>query len=90
VIEDMEAKQFATILHDPPTLTLAGHLYSTDFYAELLRVLKPGGRLFHYVGDPASKSGSRTTNGVVQRLEQAGFSSVRRYPRAFGVTATKG
>jgi hypothetical protein len=90
LIEDMEAKQFATILHDPPTLTLAGHLYSTDFYAELLRVLKPGGRLFHYVGDPASKSGSRTTNGVVQRLEQAGFSSVRRYPRAFGVTATKG
>jgi predicted methyltransferase len=89
VIEEMEAEQFSVILHDPPTMSLAGHLYSQDFYAELWRVLRPGGRLFHYVGDPKSKSGSQTTNGVMRRLEQAKFTAVRRRPRAFGVSAQK-
>ena len=89
VIEELETGLFSGILHDPPTMSLAGHLYSADFYAELYRVLKPNGRLFHYIGDPESKSGRRTTASVIQRLEQAGFSAIRRQPRAFGVTAHK-
>ena len=81
--------QFTIIIHDPPTFRLAGDLYSADFYRQLHRILKPKGRLFHYIGDPQSKLGSRVTKGVVQRLKEAGFRRVVPRPRAYGVTAYK-
>jgi predicted methyltransferase len=89
VIEEFGAETFARIIHDPPAFNLAGHLYSGEFYAELYRVLRHGGRLFHYVGNPESKSGSRITHGVIRRLQDAGFSRVARRPNAFGVVAFK-
>jgi predicted methyltransferase len=89
VIETLADASFSCILHDPPMFSLAGHLYSADFYAEMFRVLKPGGRAFHYIGDPESKSGRRTTAGVIRRLEQVGFSRVQKAPWAFGVVAYK-
>ena len=89
VVLDLEAATFTRILHDPPVFSLAGDLYSGAFYRELHRLLRNNGRLFHYVGDPESKSGHSITVGVMRRLEQAGFREVRRAPRAFGVTAVK-
>ncbi len=89
VVEEFDDETFTRIVHDPPVFSLAGHLYSGAFYAELYRVLERGGRLFHYVGDPESKSGRNTTRGVMRRLQDAGFSRVRRRPRAFGVLAIK-
>ena len=80
---------FARILHDPPMLSLAGDLYSAAFYAQLYRVLARSGRLFHYVGDPQSNSGQRTTAGVIRRLHDAGFGRVVRRPEAFGVQALR-
>ncbi|HEU5349757.1 MAG TPA: methyltransferase domain-containing protein [Ktedonobacterales bacterium] len=87
ILPTLEAASFARIVHDPPQLSLAGHLYSEDFYRELRRVLARGGRLFHYIGDPASPFGSRTTSGVMRRLRAAGFGRVVRRPEAFGVVA---
>ena len=87
IIPTLADASFARILHDPPQLSLAGHLYSEDFYRELRRVLARGGRLFHYIGDPNSPFGSRTTSGVMRRLHDAGFRRVVRRPEAFGVVA---
>jgi hypothetical protein len=80
---------FSRILHDPPTFALAGDLYSGEFYRQLYRVLKRNGRLFHYIGDLESKSGSGTMRGVVRRLSEAGFKRIDRRPEAFGVVAHK-
>ena len=87
IIPTLEAGSFTRILHDPPQLSLAGHLYSEEFYRELRRILARGGRLFHYIGDPASPFGSRTTTGVMRRLHDAGFRRVVRRPEAFGLVA---
>ena len=89
VVQELDDASFTRIIHDPPAFALAGDLYSGEFYRELHRLLRNNGRLFHYVGDPESKSGHSITVGVMRRLEQAGFRDVRRAPRAFGVTALK-
>jgi uncharacterized protein len=87
IVPTLDAASFARIIHDPPQLSLAGHLYSEDFYRALRRVLARGGRLFHYIGDPNSPFGSRTTSGVMRRLHNAGFARVVRRPEAFGLVA---
>jgi predicted methyltransferase len=89
MVAEMEAGSFTRVIHDPPAFSLAGDLYSGEFYRELHRVMRNHGRLFHYIGDPESKSGRSTTAGVIRRLEQAGFRQVRRVPKAFGVVAEK-
>ncbi len=80
---------FARIIHDPPVFSLAGELYSGQFYRELYRVLKPGGRLFHYIGDLNSKSGGTVTRGALRRLQESGFTRIVKHPEAFGVVAYK-
>ena len=81
---------FDAVIHDPPTLAVAGDLYGDDFYRQLLRVLRSGGRLFHYTGDPGSRSRGQDLPGrVKQRLAALGFSAVRLEPEALGVSARK-
>jgi uncharacterized protein len=87
LVPQFEDGAFTRIMHDPPMLSLAGELYSAEFYRQLRRVLRHSGRLFHYIGDPASPSGRRTTAGVIRRLQEAGFSRLVRHPEAFGVVA---
>lgn len=89
LIETFADESFSCIIHDPPTIQLAGDLYSGAFYRALYRVLKPRGRLFHYIGDLDSPSVSRIVRGVVERLGAAGFRDVKRRPEAFGIVAQK-
>ncbi len=89
-IRVLEDEAFSRIIHDPPRFSLAGELYSGEFYRHLFRVLTRRGRLFHYIGDLDSRSGRNVVKGVVRRLQEAGFSRVDRKPAAFGVVAYKG
>jgi len=88
-VQRFDDAMFDRIIHDPPTISLAGELYSLEFYRRLFRVLKPGGRLFHYIGDLESPSGHTVARGVVRRLEEAGFQRILRRPEAFGLVAYK-
>ncbi|NTU65182.1 MAG: methyltransferase, partial [Chloroflexi bacterium] len=88
-IQNFDDGIFSCIIHDPPMLSLAGDLYSGEFYRDCWRVLRRNGKLFHYIGDPDSKSGARTTKGVMRRLQEAGFTRVVPKPQAFGVAAYK-
>ena len=89
VVQTFEDESFSRIIHDPPTFSLAGELYSGALYQQLFRVLKRGGRLFHYIGDPKSKASGGITKGALRRLQEAGFSRVVRRPEAYGVVAYK-
>jgi len=62
------------LLHDPPRFGIAGELYSQAFYDQLARVLRRGGRLFHYTGSPNKLTSDRDVpREVSRRLEKAGF-----------------
>jgi predicted methyltransferase len=89
VVEGFTNESFSRIFHDPPTFKLAGELYSGEFYGQLFRILKRGGRLFHYIGDLDSTTGRVVAKGVVKRLQDAGFHRVTRRPEAFGIAASK-
>ncbi len=89
VVPTFEDASFDRIIHDPPVFSLAGDLYAGLFYQQLFRVLKRGGRLFHYIGDLNSKSSGTVSKGVLRRLQEAGFTKVARRPEAYGVVAYK-
>lgn len=89
VVKDMPNESFDLVIHDPPMFNLAGHLYSADFYQEILRILRPRGKFFHYIGNPDSKSGKNVTKGVTQRIKKTGFARIKPTPKAFGLIATK-
>ncbi|MBN1313259.1 MAG: methyltransferase [Anaerolineae bacterium] len=88
-VDAFDDGSFSRIIHDPPMFSLAGDLYAGEFYAQLYRILRHKGRLFHYIGDLSSKSGQGVMRGVIRRLGDAGFSRVVRRPEAFGVLAYK-
>jgi hypothetical protein len=78
---------FDYVVHDPPRFAFAGHLYSGEFYLRLLRVLRPGGRLFHYTGEPGSRHRRiDLRRGVMRRLGEVGFTSLRYHRGVMGVT----
>jgi uncharacterized protein len=89
VVPAFDDDSFDRIIHDPPVFSLAGDLYAGAFYRQLYRILKRGGRLFHYIGNLDSKSGSTVARGSLRRLKEAGFSRVVSRAEAFGVVAYK-
>ena len=89
LVETFPDAMFDRIIHDPPVISLAGNLYGQHFYRKLHRVLRTKGRLFHYIGNPESRSMMNVTRGMSDRLRTAGFSVVRPWPEAFGVIAEK-
>jgi predicted methyltransferase len=75
-VEALPPESVDAILHDPPRFGIAGELYSGAFYNQLARVLKRGGRLFHYTGAPNKlTSGRDVAMEVSARLSQAGFAT---------------
>ena len=73
-IAGLPAAEFDALLHDPPRFGIAGELYSQTFYDHLARVLRRGGRLFHYTGSPNKlTTGRDVPREVAKRLEKSGF-----------------
>ena len=90
LIVTMPSISFDAVIHDPPRFSLAGELYSEEFYREIFRVLRRDGRLFHYTGNPhIIKKGSSFVDGVIRRLKAAGFKNVEKVDHLMGVSAQK-
>ncbi|MCD6487819.1 MAG: methyltransferase domain-containing protein [Desulfurococcales archaeon] len=74
LIHSFNDSYFDRIIHDPPRFSgRTGDLYSLELYKEFYRVLKPGGILYHYTGEPGKHRGASIVKGIGKRLERAGF-----------------
>jgi predicted methyltransferase len=81
---------FDFVIHDPPRFSHAGELYSGKFYSKLHGILREGGKMYHYTGEPGSKYRRiDIKRGVMQRLRQAGFSDTVYYNDILGVISEK-
>jgi len=88
-INDMGDSSFDALIHDPPRFSVAGGLYSLEFYKQLHRVLKNGGLLFHYVGSVGKEKGRRIDEEVEKRLKAAGFKNIKKIKNLQGLIAQK-
>lgn len=81
---------FDHVVHDPPRFARAGHLYGAEFYARMHRVMRDGGRLFHYTGEPGSRHRRiDLRRGVMRRLGEAGFRRLMYDAGTLGVVGEK-
>ena len=83
-IKELKNDCFDCIIHDPPTFKLAGELFSQDFYWQLIRVLKPGGKLFHYTPLYKIKQGFDFPAQIEKRLKKSGFKAIKYSQEAVG------
>lgn len=73
-VNEMPDASVDAILHDPPRFGIAGELYSQAFYDQLVRVLKRGGKMFHYTGTPNKlTTGRDVPTEVAERLKRSGL-----------------
>lgn len=74
VLGTLPGNRFDRIIHDPPSFSLAGELYSQFFYLQLRRLIREDGLLLHYTGQPGSRYRRLDLKKSVSgRLREAGF-----------------
>ena len=88
-IRELENDCFDCIIHDPPTFKLAGELFSQDFYNQLIRVLKPKMKMFHYTPLYKIKQGVDFPAQLEKRLKKAGFKNINYSQKAVGFLCQK-
>lgn len=89
-IQEFDSEAFHGVLHDPPRFSMGPELYTSEFYSQIHRVLKPKGVLYHYVGSPGAKYRKMDLQkGIITRLRDAGFKQVRRDSQSLGIVAKK-
>jgi len=88
-VKRLEGESFDRIIHDPPTVSFAKELYSLEFYEHLFRVLKKGGKLYHYAPHPGKTKGRMDYLGWMKNLTNVGFQKVKYVGKASGISAVK-
>lgn len=89
-ITEFPDESFNFVIHDPPSISIAGEMYSDELYSQIFRVLKHNGKLLHYTGEPGSRArGVDLPKSVSGRLKGAGFKKVSYDSKILSVLALK-
>ncbi len=88
-ISQFEDSFFDRIIHDPPTFKYSPELYSKEFHAELYRVLKKGGILYHYCPCPQKTKERKFYPRILTQLKEAGFKKAEYHEASSGIRALK-
>jgi predicted methyltransferase len=89
VLDYINPGEYDVVVHDPPRFEVAGELYSLDFYRKIYEVLRKGGILIHYTGNPGKHSNIDILKGIKSRLAKAGFEEVKWIEAIQGFKAIK-
>ncbi|MGC9192058.1 MAG: class I SAM-dependent methyltransferase [Conexivisphaera sp.] len=89
VVGSLPGGTFTHVLHDPPRFALSPRMYSGELYSQILRVLRPGGVLLHYTGEPGRARGRNLPGSTASRLRSAGFEVLGYDPRVMAVIARR-
>ncbi|MEB3851793.1 MAG: RsmD family RNA methyltransferase [Desulfurococcales archaeon] len=90
VVWELPEGFYDRVIHDPPRFTkTSSSLYTLDLYRRLYALLRPGGVLYHYTGEPGRLRGLALPGRVARLLREAGFEGVRWDPRSLGLVARK-
>ena len=89
IISSFSDSYFDCIIHDPPTFKLSPELYSSNFYKELLRILKPKGKLFHYTPLYKIKRGYDFPSKIKEKVKESGFRNIIFSDKASGLLCQK-
>ena len=71
--EGFDGGSFSCVIRDPPTMGLAGELYSGDFYRDLCRVLRRRGKLLHRTGHPRNQARAEHGQGRGTKVARGGL-----------------
>lgn len=88
-IKKIESNSIDRILHDPPTTSFGKELFSSEFYAQLYRVLKIKGILYHYCPNPGKTKGTEYWPTIQKMLIKNGFADATYDKESSGIRATK-
>lgn len=88
-VDDFNPAYFDCIMHDPPTFRISPEMYTVEFYQRLLRILKAGGRMFHYAPWYKKTHGYDFPAKVEKNLKKAGFHIVEFSQEASGFLVKK-
>ncbi len=72
-IREMKQNRFNNIVFDAGTPAHSNDFFSNENYHHAYRVLKPKGRLYHYLPQPQSSKGRDFISEVLRRLKTIGF-----------------
>jgi len=91
MIGEFKDEQFDTIINDPPTFSIAPDLYTLKFHLQLFRILKKGGKIWHYAPEPGKlkKEGQKLKERIIRQMNEAGFQNVRYDENSTGIIAQK-
>jgi len=78
-IRTCKDKSFDVIIFDGGTPRSSGLFFSLENYTHARRVLRPNGKLYHYLPDKGQQRGRDFPAEVIARLKKAGFSRVQRF-----------
>ncbi|MDD3297060.1 MAG: MnmC family methyltransferase [Candidatus Omnitrophica bacterium] len=88
-IKQFPGEYFDCVIHDPPTLKLAGELFSNEFYSQVKRVLRPKAKFFHYTPLYKIKQGFKLSDSIKKRLAKQGFRNIAYSEAACGLLCEK-
>ena len=77
-IKNFKNEEFDNIILDAGTPRSSGTFFSTPNYKQAFRVLKKGGRLYHYLPKHHEKRGRDFPGEVINRMEHIGFILIER------------
>ncbi len=88
-MKKMRKDEFDYAIFDPGTPKSSGEFFSLRNYKEAFRIIRKGGKIYHYLPKHHIKRGRDFGAEVIKRIKKAGFSEIERQVRDSYAVAKK-